>query len=380
MTYITVKEASEKWNISTRRVCVLCSKGQIPGAVKKSKVWMIPANASKPEDGRKTEQVYELDPVVLILNPDYFERRPELTPNREEKKLCEIQQIALSGNHSKAYEEICYFISTLEKDRYLFTAYMIKTLIAGVLGNKEGYTNSFQTLNELVVQSEDYISERIIYRIYMEFEGEDIVLNLSNNKKYLEIMPLVSLLNAKIGINKMIRSENHYSKYDYEIICMELEDKDCPLILAYYHIYLAVYYNAMSLSNIYDYHIRKAAQILLPRKWYSPLAEYSATIDLGFIKDIDKKAYKTIMNLSEKIIFNYVKVGIFSAKEKPLMETYLSVQIAFKIVQGKNNKEIAEELGISQYKVRKHIDDICNLAGITSKKEIKQAVLNNFYI
>lgn len=30
--YITVKQASEKWGISDRRVRVLCSEGKIPGA------------------------------------------------------------------------------------------------------------------------------------------------------------------------------------------------------------------------------------------------------------------------------------------------------------------------------------------------------------
>lgn len=49
---MTVKQASEKWNISDRRVRVLCENGQIDGAYRIGKIWYIPDNADKPADGR----------------------------------------------------------------------------------------------------------------------------------------------------------------------------------------------------------------------------------------------------------------------------------------------------------------------------------------
>ncbi|NLM06767.1 MAG: Fic family protein [Tissierellia bacterium] len=50
--YMTVKEAAKKWNISERRVRALCSEGKIFGAFKEGRVWEIPVEARKPEDGR----------------------------------------------------------------------------------------------------------------------------------------------------------------------------------------------------------------------------------------------------------------------------------------------------------------------------------------
>ena len=50
--YITVKQASEKWGISDRRVRVLCSEGKIPSAYKERRAWKIPYNAIKPTDWR----------------------------------------------------------------------------------------------------------------------------------------------------------------------------------------------------------------------------------------------------------------------------------------------------------------------------------------
>ena len=50
MEYLTTVEMSKKWNISSRRIGVLCTEGRIDGAIKKGKMWLIPADAEKPTD------------------------------------------------------------------------------------------------------------------------------------------------------------------------------------------------------------------------------------------------------------------------------------------------------------------------------------------
>ena len=50
--YMTVNQAAEKWGVSDRRVRILCAEGKIPGAVREGRIWKLPENAAKPEDGR----------------------------------------------------------------------------------------------------------------------------------------------------------------------------------------------------------------------------------------------------------------------------------------------------------------------------------------
>ena len=50
--YCTVDQFSEKWEISKRRVQILCAKGRIPGVQKFGISWAIPCDAEKPVDGR----------------------------------------------------------------------------------------------------------------------------------------------------------------------------------------------------------------------------------------------------------------------------------------------------------------------------------------
>ena len=52
MEYISVKEAAEKWGLSTRRIQILCTGGRIDGADRIGNMWVIPKDAQKPKDAR----------------------------------------------------------------------------------------------------------------------------------------------------------------------------------------------------------------------------------------------------------------------------------------------------------------------------------------
>ena len=61
---ISVKQASEKWGISDRRVRVLCAEGKIDGVYRVGKTWYIPDDAQKPADGRIKAKDSLLDLIV----------------------------------------------------------------------------------------------------------------------------------------------------------------------------------------------------------------------------------------------------------------------------------------------------------------------------
>ena len=52
MEYLSIKQISEKWGISVRRIQTLCSDGRIHGAQKIGYSWIIPLDAEKPKDER----------------------------------------------------------------------------------------------------------------------------------------------------------------------------------------------------------------------------------------------------------------------------------------------------------------------------------------
>ena len=52
MDLISAKDAATKWDISQRRVIVLCSEGRIPGAQLVGNSWVLPRRSKKPVDAR----------------------------------------------------------------------------------------------------------------------------------------------------------------------------------------------------------------------------------------------------------------------------------------------------------------------------------------
>ena len=61
MDYITIKEASEKWGVSTRAITYHVVAGRIEGALKKGNLWLIPSSAPRPEDRRRRKDAAQND-------------------------------------------------------------------------------------------------------------------------------------------------------------------------------------------------------------------------------------------------------------------------------------------------------------------------------
>lgn len=57
MDYISAAEMAKRWNVSKRRVTILCKEGRIPGAKILGNIWVVPDDAEKPEDPRRSKRV-----------------------------------------------------------------------------------------------------------------------------------------------------------------------------------------------------------------------------------------------------------------------------------------------------------------------------------
>lgn len=82
MEYMTVKQASERWGISDRRVRILCEEGRIQGVVRKGRSYLIPSDALKPIDRRSLrgkdipEQYAALFATADEMKAELDRRRP----------------------------------------------------------------------------------------------------------------------------------------------------------------------------------------------------------------------------------------------------------------------------------------------------------------
>lgn len=64
MKYITASQAAEKWNVSQRRVQIMCAQNRIEGAFKLGEAWAIPDDAQKPKDKRKRKRTENVNETI----------------------------------------------------------------------------------------------------------------------------------------------------------------------------------------------------------------------------------------------------------------------------------------------------------------------------
>lgn len=64
MEYMSARDAAELWGVSQRRVSMLCAKNRIDGVSRVGNMWLIPALAQKPIDGRSLRYLKEKSMVA----------------------------------------------------------------------------------------------------------------------------------------------------------------------------------------------------------------------------------------------------------------------------------------------------------------------------
>lgn len=156
--FMTVKEAAEKWNISDRRVRILCAEGKVPGAYQQGRAWKIPANAEKPADGRYRSAVSLLE--IIDQKKEELDKCRPLTAGEVERLNEEFtveytyNSNAIEGN-TLTLRETDMVLRGLTIDQKPLKDHM------EAIGHKE----AFDFVRELVRDNVP-ISERIIQQIH----------------------------------------------------------------------------------------------------------------------------------------------------------------------------------------------------------------------
>lgn len=163
--FIGTKEAAERWEISERRVRVLCRNGKIDGAVLEGKTWRIPNDTKKPIDGR--ESAKGVLSTIIELKNELDSLRP-LTP--EEVKALNNQFAVEYTYNSNAIEGNT--LTLRETDLVLRGLTIDKKPLKDHF-DAVGHKEAFDFVSELVKNKEP-LSKSIIKQIHFLVLGRDI--------------------------------------------------------------------------------------------------------------------------------------------------------------------------------------------------------------
>ena len=402
MNYITVKEASEKWGVSTRRVQVLCSQERIKGAYRFGRDWMIPATAVLPNARRKEQKPTLpmprkspfLDMTNLYNKAGGAKECAEMLINQPEAHALFEAEIAYRrGEIDKVYDKARYFLASHSGFYAILGGGMLLALCAIWRGDVHLWNEAKRHICEAPCETE---SEREIISLTLAIVDSSIY----NNNDFPEWF--------RSGNFEVLHPDAHsaakvfYVKYLYmsafaiaskqlaidgisglammKIIPLTIEPMITQAVVdktVLTEIFLRMscavaYYNSGDKEKAVK-HIDRAVSLALPDGLYGVLTEYIRHFD-GLLEErialVDTSAVIIIKDLSKNYSTGWSRLS--GAVRNRYIASNLTVrerEVAKLVAFGFTNKEIAAMLFISESTVKQTILKVVQKTGVNEKSE-----------
>ncbi len=346
MDYMSIDEAAKSWGISTRSVQILCSNGRVEGAVRLSRVWMIPKNAKKPVDGRtkaakkladadmplprKTPFLYMSD---LYHTPGTADEMGESLAYNPEARILFDAEVAYSrGEIDKVYESANYLLNKHSGFYAVLSAGMLLALCAIWQGDLEMWRKAKVHISEAKAKN-DYDRDSISLAICAVDSMLYDVKNFPEWFKFgcFEPLPKDALPAAKVYYAKYLYAVGSgvaSGEVDLEGISglslmkllpatiepMISQAKADGTVIAeiYLRFTCAVIYHYSKNDKQAVRHIDRALELALPDKLYGLIAEYCRTIGNLIemrLRPVDEAAWNEVNRLFKIYAEGWAKLG-----------------------------------------------------------------------
>ena len=154
MSFISVKEASEKWGITERVVRQYCADGRVPGAFITGKTWNIPDDAEKPERKLRKRAVPE-----DLFGRLVFEKENGITGGIYHKLQIEL---TYNSNHMEGSR------LSHEQTRYIFETNTIDASEGAInVDDILEAVNHFRCIDLIIDQAKRPVSESMIKQLHL---------------------------------------------------------------------------------------------------------------------------------------------------------------------------------------------------------------------
>lgn len=134
MEYLSVKQISELWNISERRIIKLLNENRIPGAIRNGRYWAIPKDSHKPLDKRNSYSKLEPEKKVVVIagiNSDIGKELTKLLLNSGYQVIGLYQKDSKIGDILENKDIILKQVNYFDRDDLLKVVDEIKVDIYG---------------------------------------------------------------------------------------------------------------------------------------------------------------------------------------------------------------------------------------------------------
>ena len=401
MSWITVKQASEKWGVTTRRVQELCKEGKIKGATRWERTWMIPSHAVLPRSSKGEEPHMPmprkspfLDMTDIYNEVGKAEEKAELLVNNPEAKLLFEAQIAYRrGEIDKVYDRARYFLNAKSGFYAILGGAMLLAQVAIWRGDVNLWFEAKRHIFDVPCKNE---GDREIASLALAIIDSSIY----DNKDYPKWFKRGSFEHLPPPSHQSIKV--YYVKYlymvAYDIASKQIEMEGIQGLSAMKMLPYAIepmiaqatvdgtvipeIFLRLSCAVAYHYggerdraveHIDKAISLALPDGLYGILVEYVRHFD-GLLEDrISQKDENATLIVTE--LYKMYSVGwakLSGAVRNRFIATNLTSrerEVAKLVAFGFTTKEIASMIYVSESTVKQTVQKIVQKTSVKDRSE-----------
>lgn len=401
MKLITVKQAAEKWGVTTRRVQSLCKEGRIKGATRWERTWMIPEYAVLPKKNNEEKPHLPmpkkcpfLDMTNLYKEAGSVENVSNMLENNPEAKALFDAQIAYRrGEIDKVYEKARYFLEAHSGFYAILGGGMLLALCAIWRGDIHLWNEAKKHICEAPCDTE---SEREIISLTLAIIDSSVYDNKdfpdwftrgsfdalpSDAHPCAKVFYIKYLYMAAFAVaSKQIELEGVSGLALMKMIPNTIEPMISQAIVdktvlpeIYLRLSCAVAYHNSGSRGLAIEHIDKAIKLVVADELYGVLVEYIRHFDglleerLGLVDEnavfIIKELYKTYSigwaKLSGTVRNRYVASNLTSRER----------EVAKLAAFGFTSKEISNMLYISESTVKQTVLRVVQKTGVKDRGE-----------
>lgn len=401
MKYINVKQAAEKWGVTTRRVQDLCKQGRIPGAQQWERTWMLPEDAAYPTSVRQDDPLPMprkscfLDMTDLYNAPGTADRAAAALVGHPEAQALFEAEIAYSrGQIDKVYEKAQYFLRERSGFYAVVAGGMLLALCAMWKGDSELWKKAKMHICQAPCKTD---VDRSI--LELSLAATDLAIRDMGDfpdwfkKGQFSRLPADAHPAAKVYYVKFLMvyvqdlAMNKYSREGMTglalmrvlpntiepMISQAVVDKTV-MVEIYLRLLCAVVCQNGGDTQRAIHHIDKAIALALPDRLLGPLAEHRR--QLGYLLDdrlalADPEALKELKNLHKQLHQGWVT--LHNAALERSVSVHLSMrerEVSRLAAFGCTDAEIAEQLNLSKATVKSIISMAKNKTGATKRSEL----------
>lgn len=313
MTYMDIKTAAERWNLTERRLTMLCRDGRMEGAKKEGGLWLIPDNAEKPIDGRKNKAAGAMKNRKKLPMPIGISDYKKLV-----REYYYVDKTLLLRDFLDSRPQVTLFTRPRRFGKTL-TMDMIKTFFE--LGVPDG--SAYFKDKKIWGCGEEYRREQGKYPvIFLTFKDVKCESWDETFKKIRRLISLEFLRHSELADSPVL---NTYEKEQYSLFADGKADEvDCEMSLQLLSLYLCRHYgqSAVIIIDEYDTPIQQG----YTSDYYEKVIAFMRNLFSGAFKDNPNLAYGLltgILRVAKESIFSGLNnITIHSVLDKKYSEYF----------------------------------------------------------